>query len=118
MSTTIIDVLKTLIDLKTSFSNQTLDPLIDFIFQHPNRILRDSVIDCLEKIINYETISIDLLKRIQLEIVSKDLRDPKKDSEEKKILPLLNGLNVFVINTDYQSIPLNHSNTFLRIHSI
>lgn len=79
----IINLLRKFIDKKESFSDQTLSPLIDFVCQHPDTDLRDQVIDGLEKVLSYQTISIDLFDRIQLEIYSKNLRDSNKNSEQK-----------------------------------
>ncbi|CAF3818732.1 unnamed protein product, partial [Rotaria sp. Silwood1] len=84
LSEAVINVLKALIHFRKSFPIKTLDILIDFASENRNQTLRDSVIDSLETITNYETIPPEILKKIQFPIFSKCLQNPTCNVQNKK----------------------------------
>ncbi|CAF1630947.1 unnamed protein product, partial [Adineta ricciae] len=84
LNTKVIEICKVLVDMKRSFSDEVLQRLTAFVFENSNRALRDSIIDCLEQITKYQSISKPLSDRIRREILSKVLRETKGDLSKKK----------------------------------
>jgi len=85
LNTIVVEICKSLIDMKRSFSDEILRQLIDVVFESDEQSLRNSVIDCLKAILkNHRSMSKDLSNQIQLEIDLKDLRESKSNFETKK----------------------------------
>lgn len=84
VDTIVIEICKSLINMKRSFSNDILRQLIDVVFENSEQILRNSIIDCFKAIKRNQSISEDLSKEIQLEILLKDLRVSENNTQTKR----------------------------------
>ncbi|CAF0891538.1 unnamed protein product [Adineta ricciae] len=69
----VIEIYKSLVDMKTLFPDEILISLIHFLSESSNEVFKESVIEGLKKIIAYQkNISKELLHQIELEILVKD----------------------------------------------
>ncbi|CAF3793577.1 unnamed protein product [Rotaria sp. Silwood1] len=83
LSEPIVKVIEQLIQYENSFPDPCFHILLNFISECIDSLLRDRVIDDLEAITKYDTISSDTLSLIRFEITSKELRNPNLTTDKK-----------------------------------
>jgi hypothetical protein len=114
MSENVINIIKSLVDLKKTISNSSLQIMINFALHDENKNSRHLVLKLLDKITSYSQIEIAQLKIINLEKIALKLQNI--DSKNGQIISLVEEFSNNYFNSNLK-LSKNTLDSFLLILS-